>query len=86
MGSPLGAPGGIMMSRRIGTNPGRLMQYGLPVEEMKANRIVLLFANVRDPRKTQIRHDWDGHREMAMKGEDVTFLNLHLRARSGNDI
>jgi hypothetical protein len=67
MGSPLGAPGGIMMSRRIGTNPGRLMQYGLPVEEMKANRIVLLFANVRDPRKTQIRYNRNCGREMAKK-------------------
>jgi hypothetical protein len=70
----------------MGANPERLKQYGLPAEGMNTNRPVLLCANVRDPRKTQIRYDWNGHREMAMKGEDVTFLNLHLTARSGNDI
>jgi len=86
MGSPPGARWEIIISRRIGANPERLEQYGLPAGGINPNRLVLLCANVRDPRKTQIRYDWNGHREMAIKGEDVTFLNLHLTARSGNDI
>jgi hypothetical protein len=74
------------MSRRIGTSPERVKQYGLPAEGMNANWLVLLCANVRDPRKTQIRYDRNGRRETAMGGENVTFSNLHLRTRSGNDI
>jgi len=66
MGSLPGVGGEIIMSRRIGANPERLKKYGLPADGMKVNRLVLLFANVRDLRKTQIRYR-NGGREMVMK-------------------
>jgi hypothetical protein len=68
------------MSERIGTNPERLKQYGLPAEWMNANRLVILCANVRDPRKTQIRYERNGRRETALKGENVTFLKFALNS------
>jgi len=85
MASP-GTRGEINMSRRIGANSERPKQDGLPAEWVNTNRVVLLLANERDPRKTQIRYDRNGRRGTAMKGENVTFSNLHLTVRSGNDI
>jgi hypothetical protein len=50
---------------------------------MNTNRLVLLIPNVRDPGKNQMRYD---RRETAMKGETVTFSNLHSLEPSSNDI
>ena len=78
MGSLSGARGEIMTSRRIGANSERPKQYGLPAGGTNADWLVPLFANVRDPRKTEMRCDRNGRDGMAMKRANVTFAEFAL--------